>query len=156
MPTHQLRLVPRRRCSISPLDYFVVHSVHSQREKEEAAGAIVGVLSPTARIGSSLPPPSNHVGNVLRTTAILAPIIGCLCRRQQLLLCPCCATCCSGLFREQNKAYFLNLGPHYKREGWEGIMAATWIASAGILILGLGYGPETGIKVTEQRETRRP
>lgn len=26
-------------------------------------------------------------------------------------------------------------------------MAATWIASAGILIIGLGYGPETGIKV---------
>lgn len=26
-------------------------------------------------------------------------------------------------------------------------MAAAWIASAGILIVGLGYGPETGIKV---------
>ncbi|CAM9763852.1 unnamed protein product [Hapterophycus canaliculatus] len=47
---------------------------------------------------------------------------------------------------DQNKAYFLNLGPHYKREGWEGIMAVTWVASAGILIIGLGYGPETGIK----------
>eukprot|EP00903_Cladosiphon_okamuranus_P020348 g18668.t1 len=47
---------------------------------------------------------------------------------------------------DQDKAYFLNLGPHYKREGWEGIMAATWIASAVILIAGLGYGPETGIK----------
>ncbi|CAN0173553.1 unnamed protein product [Pylaiella littoralis] len=45
-----------------------------------------------------------------------------------------------------DQAYFLNLGPHYKWEGWEGIMAATWIASAGILIIGLGYGPETGIK----------
>ncbi|CAM9498098.1 unnamed protein product [Ectocarpus sp. 12 AP-2014] len=47
---------------------------------------------------------------------------------------------------DQNKAYFLNLGPHYKKEGWEGIMAATWVASAVILIAGVGYGPETGIK----------
>lgn len=85
------------------------------------------------------------------------------------LLCACCACCvlsfdpspgparvlhstgvcvsCCDVVCEQNKAYFLNLGPHYKREGWEGIMAAAWIASAGILIVGLGYGPETGIKV---------
>lgn len=26
-------------------------------------------------------------------------------------------------------------------------MAATWVASAVILIAGVGYGPETGIKV---------
>lgn len=26
-------------------------------------------------------------------------------------------------------------------------MAVTWVASAAILIIGLGYGPETGIKV---------
>ncbi|CAN0497124.1 unnamed protein product [Ectocarpus sp. 12 AP-2014] len=45
-----------------------------------------------------------------------------------------------------DQAYFLNLGPHYKKEGWEGIMAATWVASAVILIAGVGYGPETGIK----------
>ncbi|CAM9511201.1 unnamed protein product [Scytosiphon promiscuus] len=45
-----------------------------------------------------------------------------------------------------DQAYFLNLGPHYKREGWEEIMAVTWVVSASILIIGLGYGPETGIK----------
>lgn len=26
-------------------------------------------------------------------------------------------------------------------------MAVTWVSSAAILIIGLGYGPETGIKV---------
>lgn len=47
----------------------------------------------------------------------------------------------------QDKGYFLDLGPHRKREGWEEITVATGIASAAILIIGLGYGPETSIKV---------
>lgn len=48
----------------------------------------------------------------------------------------------------QTKAYLFGRGPGHKPEGWEGIMLATWIASAAVLFVGVGMGPQTSIKVS--------
>lgn len=47
---------------------------------------------------------------------------------------------------DQNKPHLFSRIAGQESEGWEGIMLVTYVASAAVLLIGVGMGPETSIK----------
>lgn len=47
----------------------------------------------------------------------------------------------------QNVAYLFNRVAGDKSEGWEAITLVTFVAATAIIVLGVGMGPETSLKV---------